>query len=445
MRCAVLCRVSALVLAGLLLCSCGKPATGSKARRNGEEPARPVRLAAVEMRPMERSIKATGTLAAYEESTLSAKVPGRLQQLMVDIGSVVRAGDVLAQIEPRDYELRLQQAGAALAQARVALGLPLDGDDDEIALDEVSSVKQAKAVLDEASKNQDRVARLLKSGIASDAEFDTVEATHTVAAAKYATALEEARMRMATLSQRRAEYEIARKQLADASVRAPFDGAVQSRPASVGEYVATGAPIVTVVKTNPLRLRLVVPERESMLVRAGQTVRLYAEGDAAAYPGTITRLSPALVEEDRMLRVEADVPNPGSLRPGMYASAVIVVDDRQEALTVPTNAVVTFAGIEKVVLVQDDKALEKDITSGRQRADRVEVLSGLTLGQTVVLNPAGLRTGQRVTVASTLSETPSAPAGGGQSTATGPVGGAGAAAARSELGAANRQSNAETR
>jgi len=183
MRCAVLCRVSALVLAGLLLCSCGKPATGSKARRNGEEPARPVRLAAVEMRPMERSIKATGTLAAYEESTLSAKVPGRLQQLMVDIGSVVRAGDVLAQIEPRDYELRLQQAGAALAQARVALGLPLDGDDDEIALDEVSSVKQAKAVLDEASKNQDRVARLLKSGIASDAEFDTVEATHTVAAA----------------------------------------------------------------------------------------------------------------------------------------------------------------------------------------------------------------------------------------------------------------------
>mgnify|MGYP002412735250 CR=1 FL=1 len=150
---------------------------GAKGRTNGAESARVVRLAAVEMRPMEQSIKATGTLAAYEESTLSAKVPGRLQQLMVDIGSVVRSGDLLAQVEPRDYELRLQQAGAALAQARVALGLPLDGDDDEIALDEVSSVKQAKAVLDEASKNQDRVARLLKSGIASDAEFDAVEAT----------------------------------------------------------------------------------------------------------------------------------------------------------------------------------------------------------------------------------------------------------------------------
>ena len=77
--------------------------------------------------------------------------------------------------------------------------------------------------------------------------------------------------------------------------------------------------------------------------------------------------------------------------------------------------------------------------------DRIEVLSGLTLGQTVVLDPAGLRTGQRVTVESTLSETPSAPAVGGQSTATGAGGDAGAEAARSELGAANRQSNAEAR
>ena len=103
--------------------------------------------------------------------------------------------------------------------------------------------------------------------------------------ARYETALEDARTRMATVAQRRAEFEIARQALADASVRAPFDGVVQTRPANLGEYVATGAPIVQLVKTDPLRLRLEVPERECMPVRTGQTVRLLCEGDTNAYRG----------------------------------------------------------------------------------------------------------------------------------------------------------------
>jgi len=348
---------------------------------------------------MERSIPVNGTLAAQDQSTLSAKVSGRLQRLAVDIGDLVHEGDLLAQVEPRDYELRLQQAGAALGQARVTLGLPLEGDDDRIPLDEVSSVKQAQAVLDEAAKNRERVESLSKVGIASQAELDTVRASYTVALARHETALEEARTRLAALAQRRAEYEIARKQLADASVRAPFDGAVQARSANLGEYVATGVPIVTLVKSNPLRLRLEVPERDSMMVRHGQLVQLRVEGDTNAYPGQIARLSPALSEQDRMLRVEANVPNPGNLRPGLFASASIIVDEHEEVLTVPTNAVVTFAGIEKVVVVQDGKALEKDVNTGRRRGDRVEIVSGLGLGESVVLDPAGLRTGQRVSVA----------------------------------------------
>ena len=390
--------LSAAVLASLLI-SCGKSGSPSKGREQSGAPPRPVRLARAEVRPMERSIPVTGTLAAQEQSTLSAKVPGRLQRLAVDLGSVVREGDLLAQVEPRDYELRLQQAGAALGQARVALGLPLEGEDDRIALDEVSSIKQAQAVLDEAAQNRERVESLSKVGIASQAELDTVRASYTVALARHETALEEARIRLSALAQRRAEHEIARKQLADASVRAPFDGAVQARSANLGEYVATGVPIVTLVKSNPLRLRLEVPERDSMMVRHGQLLQLRVEGDTNAYPGQIARLSPALSEQDRMLRVEANVPNPGNLRPGLFASASIIVDEHEEVLTVPTNAVVTFAGIEKVVVVQDGKALEKDVNTGRRRGDRVEIVSGLGLGESVVLDPAGLRTGQRVSVA----------------------------------------------
>jgi RND family efflux transporter MFP subunit len=347
---------------------------------------------------MERVIVATGTLAAQEQSTLSAKVPGRLQRLAVDLGSVVREGDVLAQIEPRDYELRLQQSSTAVAQTRAALGLSLEGDNDQVDLEAVSSVKQAKAVLEEATKNRERIRSLFQAGIASPSELDSVEATYSVALARHETARDEARTRMAALAQRRAELEIARKQLADAIILAPFDGGITDRPANLGEYLATGTPIVRLVKIDPLRLRLEVPERESMGVRVGETVRLLLENSTNVFTGRITRLSPALDEQTRMLRVEADVPNDGTLRPGMFARAQIIIDEHDTGLSVPADALVTFAGIEKVILIQEGKAVENPVNSGRRGSNWVEIVSGLDEGGTVVLAPGGLRTGQPVTV-----------------------------------------------
>lgn len=385
------------LLAGLLV-SCGKPA-GQGSRSPGEPaPARSVQIVPAATRPMSRSILANGTLSAQEKSMLSAKVPGRLQQLRIDIGSPVTQGELLAQIEPRDYELKLQQSAAALAQARTALGLAPDGQSDEVTFSDVTTVKQARAVLEEASKNRERVRSLSGSGIASQSELDTVEANYTVALARHESALEDARTRVAALAQRRAEYESARKQLADASITAPFDGVVQARPASPGEFLTTGAPVVQVVKTNPLRLRLQIPERESILVRLGQPIRLSIDGDTNAYSGQIARISPALDEEVRMLLVEGDVPACGSLRPGLFARAEIVVVESELGLSVPASAVVTFAGVEKVVIVREGKALEKNVTTGRRGADWVEITSGLSVGESVVLNPAGLRTGQPVQV-----------------------------------------------
>lgn len=387
-----------IVMVGLgmtIFVSCSKP-DRSKGADPTTMPERSVSVARAEIRAITRTISATGSLAAQEESTLSAKVPGRLERLEVDIGSVLRQGDLVAQIEPRDYELGLQEAAAALAQARTALGLPLAGDNDQIELDRVTAVRQAEAVLEEASKNRERVNRLSASGIASQSEVDTVEAAYTVAAMRRELALEEARGRMATVAQRRAEFDLARKRLADASVRAPFDGAVQARPATIGEYVAVGAPIVRLVKNDPLRLRLEVPERECILVRTGQVVRLLVEGDTNLYTGLITRLSPALDEQTRTLRVEGDVPRQGSLRPGLFARARIIVTEAEQALTVPGDAILTFAGLEKVITVEEGRAVEKTVSTGRRGPDWVEVVSGLRAGEIVVLSPGSLRTGQRV-------------------------------------------------
>lgn len=397
--------LAVLFSAGLVSCSDGpRPETAKQ-----KAPPRPVELVSAEIRPMERTITVTGALAAREQSVLSAKVSGRLQQLTVDIGSVVRQGDLLAKIEPRDYELGVQQAEAALAEARAALGLPAEGDDDRVQSDQVSSVKQARAVLEEATKNRERVRSLNQSGIAAQSELDTVEAAYTVAVTRYQLAIEEAHSRIATVAQRRAELGLARKRLADTNLIAPFEGVVQSRPAGIGQYVAAGTPTIELVQTDPLRLRLDVAERDSGLVRIGQTIRLLTEGDTNQYTGRITRLSPALNEETRTLLVEADVPNRGTLRPGLFARAEIVVADNDPALCVPEAALTTFAGLEKVVGVDEGKALEKVITTGRRRQGQVEVLSGLSAGEQVVLNPGGLRTGSPVTTRAAAAEPVTSP------------------------------------
>jgi multidrug efflux pump subunit AcrA (membrane-fusion protein) len=133
-------------------------------------------------------------------------------------------------------------------------------------------------------------------------------------------------------------------------------------------------------------------------VRIGQTVRVTTEGDPNVYLGRIARLSPVITPQTRMLIAEAEVANDGSLRPGLFARAEIVIDDGSVAVTIPTNAIVTFAGIEKVVVVQNGKALEKPISTRRRTEDWTEVTSGVKVGEMVVVEPGNLQSGQAVTI-----------------------------------------------
>lgn len=394
----------AALCASLVLCGCGgQPEPHGSDRKGAEGPGRPVELAVAGPRPMRRTIAATGSLLAQERSLLSAKVSGRLQELNVDIGAAVRKGDLLAQIEPRDYELGLQQAAAALAEARASVGLPPFGTNDSIRAEEVSAVKRARAVLDEARKTRERTQSLSASGIASGSELDSVEAAYAVASTSFDAAVEEAQGRIAAIAQRRAELRLAEKRLADASLRAPFDGIIQSRRASPGEFVASGAPVLELVQSGPLRLRLQVTERDAPLVQLGQPVQFQIEGDTNVHAGRIERLSPALDEDSRMLYVEAEVPQQAPLRPGLFVRAQIIISEGQPALAVPERALLTFAGLEKVVTVQTNRALEVLVTTGRREGGYVEVLEGLKTGQPVVLDPAGLRTGAAVTVQTAAS------------------------------------------
>jgi RND family efflux transporter MFP subunit len=359
---------------------------------------RKVKTAAVAETPFGETVTANGTLAAFDQTTVSVKVPGRLAAISVDLGSVVRRGQMIAQLDVRDYQLRVQQAEAAFAQARARLGLSPQGNDDRIDPENTSTVRQARAVYDEARFNRDRAARLVEQGVIAKAEFDSANATFKVAEGRYQDAYEEVRNRQGILAQRKSELELARQQLKDTGVVAPLDGVVQEKTASVGEYLAAGAPLVNIVKMDPLRLRAEIPERESRTVRTGQDVRVTIDGDTNVYLGKIMRLSPVIAEQNRVLMVEADVRNNGSLRPGSFAHAEIVTNDAKMAVTVPNNAIVTFAGIEKVILVQNGKALERPITTGRRSTEFTEIVAGVNVGEKVIVDPGNLQSGQAVEV-----------------------------------------------
>jgi RND family efflux transporter MFP subunit len=393
----------ALALSGLTA-GCQRGETKANASKKGAEganlPVRPVKLGEAQARRLVRMVTAQGTLAADEQATLSFKVAGRLSEIGVDLGSVVRKGQAIAQLETTDFKGRVNQAEAALQQARVRLGLPAQGDDDRIDTENTALVRQARAVLDEAHANRERTRQLVNQGIQSRAELDRVESAYKVADSRYQDAVEEVRNRQAVLLQRRSELSLTRQQLAETTLYASFDGAIRERRASVGEYLTSGAPAVTIVRLHPLRLRLEVPEREAQGIRVGQSVRVLVEGETSrSHSGRIARLSPAFEEQSRTLIIEAEVENrQGWLRPGSFARAEIETTATSEAIMVPASAIVTFAGIQKVFTVKDGKAVERTVIAGRREQDDVAV-EGIEAGVRVVLSPGNLVAGQTVTIA----------------------------------------------
>jgi RND family efflux transporter MFP subunit len=385
------------VLLAVSAAACGRPAAAPRPADAGAD-AQAVRVIRVERTPLDRSVTVSGTLAAEEQVMLSLKVTGRLEEVLVDLGSPVRRGQVIARLTPTDFELRLRQADAALQQARARLGLDPGGEGDAIDIERTAVVRQAKASLEEARRQRDRFATFVQRGISARADLETSESQVQIAEGRYQDALEEVRNRQAILAQRQSELAIARQQLDDTSLRSPIDGVVRERHAFAGEYRAAGTPIVTVVRQHPLRMQLAVPERAAGNVRVGQVVRVTVEGDAEAYRGRVARLSPAITEGNRTLAIEAEVPNEaGRLRPGMFARAEIVTDEAP-GIVVPHSALVVFAGVEKLLLVKDGKVHEQRVRSGRRLDDRVEILEGVAPGDIVITSPGGLGEGAAVRV-----------------------------------------------
>jgi RND family efflux transporter MFP subunit len=372
------------------------PSPGANGARGGGTPRKVNTLIATE-KSFDQTVSVTGTLAAENEVVLGMKVAGRIADLRVDLGSTVRKGDVIARLDPTDFQLRVRQSEAALQQALFRLGLASDSSVVEVDPESLAIVRQAKAELTGARARADRAEQLDDKGLIAKADLDVAQSAYRVAEAKYEDAKDEARNRQGLLAQRRFELELARQQLADTMLYSPIDGMISVRQSSVGQYAPIGATVVTVVQMNPLRLRAAVPERQARDIRIGQPVRVTVDGVPGQHDGHVERISPAVDETNRTLLVEAAVSNPRNLlRPGAFVKSEIIVSTGKKSLVVPANALAAFAGVDRVFIVKDGKAQEKRVKTGRVFDQEVEILEGISSGDLVVVEPGDLNDGDRV-------------------------------------------------
>jgi membrane fusion protein, multidrug efflux system len=357
-----------------------------------------VQVAAVTSEPIDRFLRVTGSLAADEQAEVAAETGGRVIATPVERGTRVAAGAVLIRLSGEEANASLREAEANAAQIEARLGLTPGQPFDPA---QVPEVLNAKASLDWAEADFNRIKALLDQKVVSQSEFEQKQTQMLAARQQYKTAQNAAQQSFLSLQAARARIDLARKAASDTVVRAPFSGLVAERLVSTGDYVTKGTKVATVVRIDPLRVELTVPEQYLSQVKEGQAVKLTVDAySGETFTAKVRFVSPALKTDQRALTVEAIASNPdGRLKPGLFATAFLQMPASAPALLVPATAVETVAGTSRVYVVNGEKAEERIVTTGERVGDRIEIASGVRAGETVAVNPRGkLADGARVQV-----------------------------------------------
>src|SRR5690349_8176869 len=388
-----------LVAIGLFVASCG----GSKANVRKEESTATAEPVAVEVttaaaikRDLPRFFEATGSLAGDEQTDVAPQTAGKVVAVGVDIGSYVKRGQMLVQLDADELKLRVDQAAAQVEQAKAAvrqaeekIGLRSGQSFDP---NRVADVAAAKVALDLAEKNLQRAEKLIESGDVSRSFYDEQRARRDQLKEQYEVALAQARQNFAAVDVARtnvanaqAQLALARKSLSYAVIPAPIDGYVSERTADLGEYVSPQQKVATVVRTNPLRIRIDIPEQAIPAVRVGQSVSI----TTSAWPdknfsGRVARIAPNVSATSRTLTVEAEIENSGgALKPGQFATVRILQERAEPAVLIPARAVLTEAGVSRVYVIKNGHAEQRLVQTGQTENDLIEVKTGVAADEQV--------------------------------------------------------------
>jgi RND family efflux transporter MFP subunit len=338
-----------------------------------------VRVAPVQASPDIHKVVLPATTTAFEAANIFARASGYVVQRNVDIGSRVKAGDLLAVISAPELDHQIAQAQATLAQNEATL-------------------RQTEANRELAAHNWGRDAVLVRQGWATQQQGDT-DRLNLAAQTQAADA------NAATIKAQQAQIEVLQQQKAYQRVVAPFDGVITQRNIDVGSLVqadaASGTFMFAIAHGDIMRIQLFVPQEAAVGVKPGVTaiVRV-AEIPGHPFPGQVTRIADALDPGTRTLLTEIDVPNAdGELSPGMYSTVELQIPRKAPSLTVPDAAVVFDAQGVYVFLVENGVARQHQITEIRDLGTEMEVSEGVKAGDLAVVNPpVDLEDGKKVKI-----------------------------------------------
>ncbi|MDP2997236.1 MAG: efflux RND transporter periplasmic adaptor subunit [Bryobacterales bacterium] len=361
----------------------------------------PVRVAPVVTREMRRVVESVGTLFPFEEIIISAEVEGRVDQVNVDLGDQVTPGQIMVRIWDEEQRYLLAQNEAQLRQSLERLGLK-DEKDKVKDIRDAPDLRRAQADLFDAEQRYKRMRNLVDQGISSQADLDQASAKFKSLQAAYDSTMYQTRNLIQEVERFKAIVDLQRKKLRDTTVRAPFAAAVKDRQATVGQYVRVNAPLLTLVKIDPIRLRVEVPERMAPWIKNGQMteVLLEAYGDRV-FRGKVWRISPTVEQSKRTFVIEALIDNPGgALKPGSYAKARVPTEKVDRIRLVPVRAVNYVLGSNKTYVVRDGQVDAREVKLGDRFEQDVEILEGVEEGEQVAITQvARLDTGTKVRIA----------------------------------------------
>jgi len=380
-------------------------------------PAKVLKVATVRAvtREVSSSVQVTGSFLAEKSSDVAPPAAGRVIETPVDAGAFVKEGQLLAKLEDRDAQLRLeaaqaseQQAEASLRQAESRIGLVQGGRFDANNVPEVLSAKasydSAVAQANNAEADAQRYAALIKTGDVSQSAYDKARTQADTAKEQtnssrqlYEAALNSARQNFqgvinaqASLAGARAQTAIARKAVEDTIIKAPFTGYISSRPVAVGQYVALTSKIATLVRVTPLKLDLQVQESNAPQLKVNADVEASVPGyPGRTFHGIVTSINPTVDANSRTVTVEAKFTNQDlALKPGMFATARILLNGSSMGIFLPRSSVLTDTSTNssQVFFVRDGKARVAVVQLGAVDGDMIQILSGISADFVVANN-----------------------------------------------------------
>jgi RND family efflux transporter MFP subunit len=380
--------VGLIWLFAALLAGCGGDTSAAKTAKTAQSAPLPVTVTPVRTQQVQRTVEFVGTLEANHQVTVAVEIDGQVAAIAADLGDRVNAGQTLARIKDAEFRYAAEQADGNLTLVLARLGLKTMPSP-QFDVNQTSGVVKAKAELDEAQVNFKRMKTLFDEKVISAQEFDAADTRFKTAQAAHQSALEQAKALLADAAVKEAQLALARKKLKDTTISAPLAGSISKRFVSAGEYVKVAAPLFTVVEDNPLKLTGMIPERFAPQIQPAQVIEARVDSfPDKVFKGKLMRISPASEVASRSFMIEAAVDNADrQLKPGFFAHAAVFTQVDPNALTVPQQALVTFAGVTKVYVIENEVARERVVQTGtRVGTNEVEITAGLRPGELVAIS-----------------------------------------------------------